>query len=156
MGGVAHGAHTLQLGSTVPVRRGTPGWTWVVAHIVAGRPTVSRGSAVKLAVNEARRRTRSAGHTACELQTLASSVALSERWRKDVPRDHFDNPAFEALAIAASQISPHGSRATGALVLSPDRQPLAMTSRVARPLPAGVSARAHLSRSSCVRVPFGR
>lgn len=99
----------LFLGSSVPVRTGTEGWTFVVAHVVEGAsPEV--GDVVEVQVDPDYRAALSAGHTACHLASLALDEALSGAWRKDVPTDALGAPAFDSLAISESRIIPHGSR----------------------------------------------
>ncbi|GAB2841464.1 metal-dependent hydrolase [Microbacterium insulae] len=108
----------LHLGRDVPVRTGTEGWTFVVAHLVETGPsrgevsegTVSEGETVRIEADAAYRTELSAGHTACHLASLALDAALSGAWRKDVPLDALGAPAFDALAISESRILPDGSR----------------------------------------------
>lgn len=99
----------LLLGPGVPVRTGTPGWTFVVAHMVEGDP-VAAGDAVEVHVDAAYRAELSTGHTACHLAALALDAALADAWRKDAPLDALGAPAFDALAIQESRILPNGSR----------------------------------------------
>ena len=105
-GGIRDGH--LHLGADVPVRTGTEGWTFVVAHIIEGAPPAV-GETVRVDVNEDHREGLSAGHTACHLASLALNAALSEAWGKVVPTDALGNPGFDALAIQSSRIHPHGS-----------------------------------------------
>lgn len=99
----------LLLGRDVPVRTGTEGWTFVVAHVVEGTP-VAEGDAVEVVVDADYRAALSAGHTACHLAALALDAALADAWRKDAPADALGAPAFDALAIQESRIVPDGSR----------------------------------------------
>lgn len=97
------------LGASVPVRTGTEGWEFFVAHIVEGQaPAV--GDQVTVAVDAAYRAALSRGHTACHLASLALDEALADAWRKDVMTDALGHPAFDALAIQESRIVPDGSR----------------------------------------------
>ncbi|WP_194409043.1 metal-dependent hydrolase [Microbacterium cremeum] len=98
----------LVLGTAVPVRTGTPGWTFVVAHVVEGRP-VAEGDEAEVRVDPAYRAALSTGHTACHLAALALDAALAGAWRKDAPLDPLGAPAFDALAIQRSRILPGGS-----------------------------------------------
>ena len=76
----------LHLGADIPARRGSPGWTFVVVHLLAvGTPVPDPGTAVRLEVDAAHRDPLSAGHTACHLAALALNAALADRWRKPVP-----------------------------------------------------------------------
>jgi alanyl-tRNA synthetase len=100
---------SLLLGRDVPVRTGTEGWTFVVAHIVDGDgPAV--GDTVETEADAAYRDALSAGHTGCHLASLALDAALADAWRKEAPVDALGAPAFDALAIQESRILPGGSR----------------------------------------------
>lgn len=100
----------LLLGPDVPVRTGTEGWTFVVAHLVERGAAVAAGDTVDVTVDAAYRAALSAGHTACHLASLALDAALADAWRKDAPADALGAPAFDALAIQESRILPDGSR----------------------------------------------
>ena len=100
----------LRLGADVPVRTGTEGWTFVVAHIVEDAATVAVGDTADATVDTASRSALSAGHTACHLAALALDAALAGAWRKDAPTDTLGAPAFDALAIQESRILADGSR----------------------------------------------
>lgn len=100
---------SLHIGSDVPVKKGTEGWAFVVAHLVDGSAEVREGDAVTIDVDADYRRSLSAGHTACHLASLALNRALSGAWRKDVLADAAGSPNFDALAIESSTIVPDGS-----------------------------------------------
>jgi alanyl-tRNA synthetase len=101
----------LLLGPAVPVRTGTDGWTFVVAHLIEGDGHgIADGDTVEVTVDAAYRAALSAGHTACHLASLALDAALADAWRKDAPADALGAPAFDALAIQESRILPDGSR----------------------------------------------
>ena len=105
-GGIHEGV--LYLGADLPVRNGTEGWIFVVAHIIEGSgPAV--GTAADVSVDAEYRTSLSAGHTACHLASLALDAALADAWTKQVPTDALGNPAFDALAIATSRIHPNSS-----------------------------------------------
>ncbi|MGS2648483.1 metal-dependent hydrolase [Streptosporangium sp. LJ11] len=124
-GAVAEGEETVHLGADIPVRRGTPGWHWLVVHVTAepvadgelagdgftapGSGGAGPGGEVELVVDAAGRRALSAGHTACHLAALALNAALAGRWRKEVPADGLGHPDFDQTAIASSRILPGGS-----------------------------------------------
>ncbi|SFC63940.1 alanyl-tRNA synthetase [Nocardioides terrae] len=108
-GGIHDGI--LHLGADLPVRLGTNGWTFVVAHIVAGPPPVT-GEAARVDVDRGYRAALSAAHTACHLAALALDAALASAWTKAAPTDALGNPAFDALAIQRSRIQPHRSTDT--------------------------------------------
>lgn len=98
---------TLYLGSEIPVRKGTEGWTFVVAHLVTDAPPV--GTLVTVAVDAEYRRALSLGHTGCHLASLALNRAMAGRWSKDVRPDALGAPNFDAEANDASRILEHGS-----------------------------------------------
>ncbi|MBW9119368.1 metal-dependent hydrolase [Microbacterium trichothecenolyticum] len=100
----------LLLGPDVPVRTGTEGWTFVVAHIVEDGAAIAAGDTVEVTVDAGYRAALSAGHTACHLASLALDAALAGAWRKQVQTDALGAPAFDALAIQESRILPDGSR----------------------------------------------
>jgi alanyl-tRNA synthetase len=105
-GGV-HGG-VLHLGAALPVRTGTEGWAFVVAHVIAGPPPAV-GETVRVDVDEEQRAGLSAAHTGCHLAALALDLALSDAWSKPAPTDALGNPAFDALAIQRSRIHPRRS-----------------------------------------------
>ena len=102
-GGIHEGE--LLLGTELPVRMGTPGWTFVVAHLVdAAPPTV--GETVEVEADAEHRHALSAGHTACHLASLALDAALADAWSKPVRPDALGNPGFDGAAIQSSRIEP--------------------------------------------------
>jgi len=105
-GGVHEGR--LHLGADLPVRTGTEGWVFVVGHIIEG-DSPSVGESVQVDVDPEYRAALSAAHTGCHLAALALDAALVEGWSKAAPTDSLGNPAFDALAIQQSRISPHRS-----------------------------------------------
>lgn len=113
MDAVTGGIHDgrLHLGADLPVRTGTEGWIFVVAHVVEGPPPVV-GDSVQIDVDQSFRAALSAAHTACHLASLALDAALASAWTKDAPTDALGNPAFDSLAIQRSRISPYRSTDT--------------------------------------------
>jgi alanyl-tRNA synthetase len=111
--GITGGIHegVLHLGADLPVRSGTEGWIFVVAHVVEGEPPAV-GESVRVDVDPVYRAALSAAHTACHLASLALDAALSTAWSKTVQTDALGNPAFDALAIERSQIHAGGSTDT--------------------------------------------
>lgn len=105
-GAVADGERQVHLGEDIPVRRGSPGWSWLVVHVT--REPVPGGE-VDLVVDAEHRHALSTGHTACHLAALALNAALADRWRKEVPADGLGHPDFDQTAIASSRILPGGS-----------------------------------------------
>lgn len=105
-GGVHEGA--LALGPDLPVRGGTPGWVFVVGHVLAvAGPAV--GDTVEVEVDAAHRLALSAGHTGCHLASLALDAALADAWTKPVRADALGHPGFDGAAITSSRIEPWGS-----------------------------------------------
>lgn len=100
----------LFIGSDVPVRRGTEGWSFVVVHVLPAGSHPREGDVVEVSVDGAYRRALSAGHTACHAASLALNRRLAGAWKKDAPRDAAGNPNFDALAIETSTILEDGSR----------------------------------------------
>jgi alanyl-tRNA synthetase len=98
----------LYLGADIPVRKGTEGWAFVVAHIIEGAPP-ELGQAVTVNVDEDYRTAMSLGHTACHLASLALNRAVADRWTKEAATDALGSPNFDALAIDSSTILPNGS-----------------------------------------------
>lgn len=100
---------TLHLGTDVPVRKGTEGWTFVVAHVVDAAAAPQEGDAVRVRAEAEHRRALSAGHTACHLASLALNAALAPAWRKAPRSDALGRPDFDGTAIASSTIVPDGA-----------------------------------------------
>jgi len=110
VGGVIGAIHdgALFLGPDVPVRTGTPDWVFVVGHLIADAPP-RVGERVEIEVDAGHRAELSAGHTGCHLASLALDAALADAWTKPVSTDALGHPAFDALAIQQSRITPNGS-----------------------------------------------
>lgn len=101
---------TLYIGADIPVRKGTEGWVFVVAHLVTTPPP--EGIVVTVSVDEKYRKALSIGHTACHLASLALNAALADRWSKEVSADALGAPNFDAHANDTSRIREFGSRDT--------------------------------------------
>lgn len=97
----------LYLGSDIPVRKGTEGWVFVVAHLVEVAP--AEGTEVTVTVDADHRHALSIGHTACHLASLALNRALAGRWTKEATTDAFGSPDFDQAANDTSTIVPGGS-----------------------------------------------
>ena len=101
---------TLFVGPRIPVRRGEPGWSFVVVHVVdTGAPDLLAGDQVTLTVDAGHRAALSAGHTGCHLAALALNAALAGRWRKAPRADGLGRPDFDGAAIVSSRIEPFGA-----------------------------------------------
>jgi alanyl-tRNA synthetase len=99
----------LHLGADIPVRKGTDGWSFLVAHLVDADATVVEGDEVHIEADAATRQALSAGHTACHLASLALNRALADRWSKSAREDSLGSPDFDGIAIASSRIAPNSS-----------------------------------------------
>lgn len=103
----------LHVGTDIPVRRGEPGWAFVVVHVVPAEGAPAVGDEVGLAVDEQYRDELSRGHTATHVMALAMNAAAAPLWTKDVDRrDALGNPDLDAIAMAQSRILPLGARDT--------------------------------------------
>lgn len=103
----------VQVGSDIPARRGEPGWTWLVAHVLDGTAPTP-GDTVTLVVDAGRRADLSASHTACHLAALAMNHASAEFWRQDkeVRRDSLGSPDLDQTAMVSSVMDREGSTDT--------------------------------------------
>jgi alanyl-tRNA synthetase len=100
----------LLTANNIPVRRGEPGWAFVVVHLLApGSPGPVVGQQVRLDVDASYRESLCFGHTACHIAALALNSALADRWRKPVVTDGLGHPNFDQLALSSSRIRPDGS-----------------------------------------------
>lgn len=101
----------LFVGVDIPVKRGSEGWSWLVAHRIDGDvpADITVGTRVALAVDADRRSGLSRGHTACHLASLALDAALADLWRKEVGTDPLGSPDFEGRANQTSRIHDDGS-----------------------------------------------
>ena len=99
----------LFVGDDVPVRRGTEGWSFVVAHVLAEPSRIAVGDDVTVTVDAAHRHALSVGHSLCHLASLALNAALADRWGKRVREDALGRPDFDHEAIQTSTIVPNGS-----------------------------------------------
>ena len=109
VGAVANGSDEIFAGSSIPVRRGAPGWHWLVLHALADdSPGISEGSLAVMSVDQTRRLQLSAVHTACHLSGFALNATLQDSWRKIVPTDSLGNPDFDSLALTESRIFTDG------------------------------------------------
>jgi alanyl-tRNA synthetase len=98
----------LYVGEDIPVAKGTPGWAFVVVHVVDAAG-LNAGDTVTVEVDEGLRDATSAGHTSCHLASLALNSALAERWKKEVRPDALGHPNFDGLAIDESLIGQNAS-----------------------------------------------
>ena len=105
-------ASTLFLGADIPVRKGTEGWAFVVAHLVDGDASLTEGDTVTVEVDAEYRAALSAGHSACHLASLALNAALAGAWTKEPRLDSLGSPDFDGAANETSTILERGARDT--------------------------------------------
>lgn len=100
-------------GPDITARRGTEGWGFLVAHVVAAAsapaPEDLVGQVATLSVDPGRRRALSAAHTACHVMALALNKHTARFWRKPVRPDSLGNPDLDQLTVAESRMTVHGS-----------------------------------------------
>lgn len=99
----------LHLGAEIPVRPGTEGWAFLVAHLVDAGSAIAEGDEVEIEADATTRRALSTGHTACHLASLALNRAVAGRWSKQAREDSLGSPDFDGAAITSSRILPYGS-----------------------------------------------
>lgn len=104
---VATDGESFHLGKDIPVRKGTDGWAFLVAHLVTEAPPV--GIVVTVDVDEKYRKAVSIGHTGCHLASLALNRTMAGRWSKEVRPDALGAPNFDAEANDTSRILERGS-----------------------------------------------
>jgi alanyl-tRNA synthetase len=97
----------LFLGSDIPVRTGTDGWTFVVAHLVDETVLdqvggLTEGDGVTVEIDADYRHALSIGHSACHLASLSLDAALAGAWSKE-------NRGFDSAANETSLITERGS-----------------------------------------------
>lgn len=98
----------VHIGDALPVRTGTEGWVFGVAHVVVGAPP-QLGEPVTVTVDPELRAALSVAHSGCHLAALALDAVLAEHWSKPVPTDALGHPAFDSLAIVRSSIHEYRS-----------------------------------------------
>ena len=102
----------LFLGGDIPVRKGTEGWAFLVAHLVDDDAAIAQGDEVQIESDASVRAALSIGHTACHVASLALNRALAGNWSKPAREDALGSPDFDGIAIATSRIQPNGSTDT--------------------------------------------
>lgn len=99
----------LFLGADIPVRKGTEGWAFLVAHLVADDVAIAEGDEVTVRADAAMRHALSVGHTACHAAALALNAELAAHWSKPAREDALGAPDFDGIAITTSRIAPDSS-----------------------------------------------
>lgn len=109
-GAIHAGSEELKLDKDIPVRKGTDGWYFVVAHIVvATDATLAEqlpGRVASLEVDPLHRRQLSASHSACHIAALAFNKCTATFWRKEVVKDSLGHPNLDQIAMQTSKITP--------------------------------------------------
>ena len=103
--GALHDDGRLLVDAEVDVRRGDPGRTWVVVHVLATDDVPDLGDLVPLVVDRDRRDSFSRGHSACHLAALALNETTARFWSKEPPRrDSRGFPFLDQIAVQVSRI----------------------------------------------------
>jgi alanyl-tRNA synthetase len=102
----------LFLDAEIPVRKGTEGWAFLIAHLVDGGTVIAEGDEIEIEADASVRHALSIGHTACHVASLALNRALADRWSKPARTDALGSPDFDGIAIASSRIEANGSTDT--------------------------------------------
>ncbi len=94
----------------IDVRRGDPGRTWTVVHVLAAGDAPAIGDVVALTVDGVRRTAFSRGHSACHLAALALNETTARFWSKEPSRrDSRGFPFLDQIAVQVSRIEPDGA-----------------------------------------------
>ncbi|OWJ74778.1 hypothetical protein [Haematobacter missouriensis] len=92
--------------------RGAEGVALEVGHVVGDASALVEGMEVTLRVDPASRDALATGHTAAHIAALALNRVLAPYWKKTIAEDGQGHPNTDQKLIAASRISPYGSRET--------------------------------------------
>jgi alanyl-tRNA synthetase len=108
-GAIQSGSKELILDKDIPVKKGTDGWHFVVAHIIdvegATPPESLVGRTASLEVDPSHRRLLSAAHSACHIAALALNKCTAHLWRKEALKDSLGHPNLDQLAMQVSKIT---------------------------------------------------
>ena len=108
VGAVEQATNTLYVGTAIPVKRDTAGWTFVVVHVLPRVESLEPGTMVALQVDKFYQLSLSRGHSAGHLAYLALNKVLADGyWRKDAdrkdPHGYYD---FNSYAQETSFVTP--------------------------------------------------
>ncbi len=108
VGAVELATNTLYVGTSIPVKRDTLGWVFVVVHVLPRTESLKSGSPVTLQVDKTYQLALSRGHSAGHLAYLALNKVLTHGyWRKDADRkDPHGNYDFNSYAQETSFVTP--------------------------------------------------
>lgn len=108
VGAVEQATNTLYVGTAIPVKRDTAGWTFVVVHVLPRVESLEPDMMVALQVDKSYQLSLSRGHSAGHLAYLAlNKVLVDGYWRKDAdrkdPHGYYD---FNSYAQETSFVTP--------------------------------------------------
>ena len=108
VGAVELASGELYVGQTIPVKRDTEGWAFVVVHILPFTDTFGAGDIALLDVDKEYQLSLSRGHSAGHIAYLALNKVLAQSyWRKDADRkDPHGNYDFNSYAQETSFVTP--------------------------------------------------
>ncbi|MFV8411920.1 alanyl-tRNA editing protein [Vibrio owensii] len=111
VGAVELASGELYVGQTIPVKRDTEGWAFVVVHILPFTDTFGAGDIALLDVDKEYQLSLSRGHSAGHIAYLALNKVLAQNyWRKDADRkDPHGNYDFNSYAQETSFVTPDKS-----------------------------------------------
>lgn len=108
VGAVEQATNTLYVGTAIPVKRDTAGWTFVVVHVLPKVDSLEPDMMIALQVDKPYQLSLSRGHSAGHLAYLALNKVLADGyWRKDAdrkdPHGYYD---FNSYAQETSFVTP--------------------------------------------------
>ncbi|MCG9701527.1 alanyl-tRNA editing protein [Vibrio natriegens] len=108
VGAVEQATNTLYVGTAIPVKRDTAGWTFVVVHVLPRVESLEPDMMIALQVDKPYQLSLSRGHSAGHLAYLALNKVLADGyWRKDAdrkdPHGYYD---FNSYAQETSFVTP--------------------------------------------------
>ncbi len=108
VGAVELASGELYVGQTIPVKRDTEGWAFVVVHVLPFTDTFGAGDIALLDVDKEYQLSLSRGHSAGHIAYLALNKVLAQNyWRKDADRkDPHGNYDFNSYAQETSFVTP--------------------------------------------------
>lgn len=108
VGAVELASGELYVGQTIPVKRDTEGWAFVVVHILPFTDTFGAGDIALLDVDKEYQLSLSRGHSAGHIAYLALNKVLAQSyWRKGADRkDPHGNYDFNSYAQETSFVTP--------------------------------------------------
>lgn len=107
-GAVEQSSGKLYVAHSIPVKRDTEGWSFVVVHAVSAQAGIKAGMTITLKVDAAYQESLSRGHSAGHIASLAlNKVLMQGYWRKEADRkDPHGNADFNSYAQESSSVTP--------------------------------------------------